>query len=537
MSGIYATEEDEMAKAEMDAKKAELMHQQQMPFGKGGESNGKKPGTRGKPPSGARFPKSKDNSVANVFCPTGEGGGIDPTCSPNEIKRTATLVRKEIRELRKMMKEEGIKVSSFMNRQPSIEAARANEKLFALKTELESLGIKSSKARTDTLPKFFESVGITKEDFLGYGPATKRVAVDKYNEQYKTKISVEDFTQLLTKNVFCPTGEGGGIDPTCSPGETNKSVEHSQLESVTSVYGWKSTKNEDGTFTLSNRKDVPAVTVEFKTKGRAKGSYVFLDQSGNKLMSGRGQLEKSVAKLLTQYYYASPLTTNAEKGVWRTIRGAKVFIEDGKITKGPKELVGKTRRVVTESDHHNAAILASQGVKSGLKPRVNQVEEFAPGRGLENDATYVSAPDANRGSFGDVRIHLDVPDDQLDVPLEQKQLGWDKENKISGLEQSLKSEHGGVIRGNVGRDHISHIEVNYSGKWQSMSIDEYLAKHHGLSSNVRELPTIEEYATRLEKHAKRLNLSKRNIDSTVSAYAKADLKSKVEFADELDAIE
>lgn len=32
---------------------------------------------------------------------------------------------------------------------------------------------------------------------------------------------------------------------------------------------------------------------------------------------------------------------NNEGGVWRTIRGSKVFIEDGKITKGPKGLIGK----------------------------------------------------------------------------------------------------------------------------------------------------------------------------------------------------
>ncbi|HUS39185.1 MAG TPA: hypothetical protein VMX74_07025, partial [Pirellulales bacterium] len=31
----------------------------------------------------------------------------------------------------------------------------------------------------------------------------------------------------------------------------------------------------------------------------------------------------------------------AEEGVWRTIRGVHVFIKDGKITKGPKKLVGK----------------------------------------------------------------------------------------------------------------------------------------------------------------------------------------------------
>ncbi len=53
------------------------------------------------------------------------------------IMRTAKEIRNEIRQLKREMKERGIKVTSFMNRQPSLEAARANERLFALKAELQ----------------------------------------------------------------------------------------------------------------------------------------------------------------------------------------------------------------------------------------------------------------------------------------------------------------------------------------------------------------------------------------------------------------
>lgn len=41
-------------------------------------------------------------------------------------------------------------------------------------------------------------------------------------------------------------------------------------------------------------------------------------------------------------YLGEPFPLLEEKGVWRTIRGAKVFIKDGKITKGPKDLIDKT---------------------------------------------------------------------------------------------------------------------------------------------------------------------------------------------------
>src|SRR5688572_4328086 len=32
--------------------------------------------------------------------------------------------------------------------------------------------------------------------------------------------------RLLTRNVFCPTGEGGGVDPTCSPIPTGAKLEN-----------------------------------------------------------------------------------------------------------------------------------------------------------------------------------------------------------------------------------------------------------------------------------------------------------------------
>lgn len=51
--------------------------------------------------------------------------------------RSVKEIKADISSLKKEMKESGIRVTSFMNRQPSIQAARANERLFALKCELE----------------------------------------------------------------------------------------------------------------------------------------------------------------------------------------------------------------------------------------------------------------------------------------------------------------------------------------------------------------------------------------------------------------
>lgn len=51
--------------------------------------------------------------------------------------RTPKEIQKDIRELRAEMRADGIPIRSFMNRQPSMYAARCNERLYALKLELE----------------------------------------------------------------------------------------------------------------------------------------------------------------------------------------------------------------------------------------------------------------------------------------------------------------------------------------------------------------------------------------------------------------
>ena len=65
--------------------------------------------------------------------------------------RTAKEIRHEIRQLKKEMKERGIKVTSFMNRQPSLDAARANERLFALKAELQKATVRATAGLMDFL--------------------------------------------------------------------------------------------------------------------------------------------------------------------------------------------------------------------------------------------------------------------------------------------------------------------------------------------------------------------------------------------------
>ena len=49
-------------------------------------------------------------------------------------------LKKELSEIRKYAKENGIKITSCFNRQSSIEASRINNRIFELKTRIQLIG-------------------------------------------------------------------------------------------------------------------------------------------------------------------------------------------------------------------------------------------------------------------------------------------------------------------------------------------------------------------------------------------------------------
>ena len=60
------------------------------------------------------------------------------------------------------------------------------------------------------------------------------------------------------------------------------------------------------------------------------------------------------------------------KGVWRTIRGAKVFIQDGKITKGPKSLMSGTGHAKSVKKQLESDISKFEGAKKKSKSDVRK---------------------------------------------------------------------------------------------------------------------------------------------------------------------
>lgn len=185
--------------------------------------------------------------------------------------------------------------------------------------------------------------------------------------------------------------------------------------------------------------------------------------------------------------------------------------------------------VVTETGHKNAAVLVSQGIRAGLKPRINPVDEYAPGRGVEINATYVKAPDAERGNYGNVRIHYDVPAEQLDVPEELKQSGWKPEE----AEKALQSNDGAVVRGDVPPAGVSKVEVYNEGNWDTYTPAEYLEQFHQVTGEVPRLPTIAEYREELLKHQDFLGVPVDKIEDTVGEYARSTLDDKLFFVNDL----
>lgn len=135
----------------------------------------------------------------NAFCPTGEGGGIDPSCGSG----SAGSVLGATEALYKRAKD------------PKLTYGEVERHI----TSLKNLGSKEVKQ-------------LAKDFGLKALPSSKKGILDEIQRKMTDRMRSWDRTQRITDqnyrravgnkwvsvNAFCPTGEGGGIDPTCSPG-------------------------------------------------------------------------------------------------------------------------------------------------------------------------------------------------------------------------------------------------------------------------------------------------------------------------------
>lgn len=116
-------------------------------------------------------------STENAFCPTGPAGGIDPTCSPGGASKIYSDIKASLSDV-------------------SIESVRERAKALSVLSKGEL-----SRVLTD----------------LGYPkPASKKEALERLLDNLTSLwISAQQVKKI--GNSFCPTGVGGGIDPSCSP--------------------------------------------------------------------------------------------------------------------------------------------------------------------------------------------------------------------------------------------------------------------------------------------------------------------------------
>lgn len=73
------------------------------------------------------------------------------------------------------------------------------------------------------------------------------------------------------------------------------------VNNAANKYGWFAIGTDENQ-TLCNKKGDAVATIHNR-----KGKYIVNDTGGNKLLSGSGQLEKSIDKLLTSYWYCKPV--------------------------------------------------------------------------------------------------------------------------------------------------------------------------------------------------------------------------------------
>lgn len=191
----------------------------------------------------------------NAFCPTGPGGGQGNSCSPNRggsapsekiVKAAANFVYRwswggkqgppkslpnlaTEKFLRQFAPTEPVKLYRFEREDHNISKRQMGD---TYKVPLESwthdkeMAEGIAESLSEDGPRYIvrEKVFQPHEvytDFTQFPKELQNVLKSKGGDSEMQEVLVWKFT----KNQFCPTGKGGGVDPTCSPSSTTKSGE------------------------------------------------------------------------------------------------------------------------------------------------------------------------------------------------------------------------------------------------------------------------------------------------------------------------
>jgi ADP-Ribosyltransferase in polyvalent proteins len=208
--------------------------------------------------------------ILKVFCPTGEGGGIDPTCSPHdggddinspEFKKWFAGSKVVDSDGKPLVVYHGTGRDFETFRTPaffttdkdaaaSYQGAKSPEPKDA-HTISAYLSLKNPATVEDFVRLGFDEDQIIQRDAHKLIETLKRKGFDGaqfFDQRHDTGDVIEAWVAFYPENIrklrsvnsrenilkaFCPTGEGGGIDNSCSPtGESGKYVEVPHYESA-----------------------------------------------------------------------------------------------------------------------------------------------------------------------------------------------------------------------------------------------------------------------------------------------------------------
>ncbi len=197
----------------------------------------------------------KRTGVVNAFCATGEGGGIDPRCSPvgskhevvtDDGRTYTTKFHADGKEFffEGVKDEEGWHIgfgrqshrggnTAMMTHDPTVSPIKVLREVqlaidhFVKAKQPETMLFTAEKWEKSRVKLYDRVVGEIGKTY-GYVPETHDYPALK-----------EYVLRKQTSNTFCATGEGGHVDPTCSPGEAKGGggPEVKKLGHIERIYG------------------------------------------------------------------------------------------------------------------------------------------------------------------------------------------------------------------------------------------------------------------------------------------------------------
>ena len=167
----------------------------------------------------------------NVFCPTGEGGGVDPSCSPGNTFTTGPSIAGDkgetIRTAGGRIDVQFVAAPYAPRKQSIIDFVVDEDKRGQgigdrlLKKAMEKYTDIGAQVSSVASLKVFHNNGFRNPDMPKGSFAEHKAEFDANGGSLfvaQNDKGGKPYVERPTQNVFCPTGPGGGVDPSCSPG-------------------------------------------------------------------------------------------------------------------------------------------------------------------------------------------------------------------------------------------------------------------------------------------------------------------------------